>query len=59
MADYLTAPCSVCGRQMRLLKDGTIGHHGGIVGDAWPYRRAYRCDGAGRPPAGQQAVSGE
>ncbi len=38
---YRTAPCSVCGRHMRVKANGTIGHHGS------PSRR---CKGTGKPP---------
>ncbi len=38
---YRTAPCSVCGRHMRVKTNGTIGHHGS------PSRR---CKGVGKPP---------
>lgn len=46
---YPTALCSVCGRLMRLLKNGTLGHHSG---EPTAYRWAtYRCAGVGKPPA--------
>ena len=48
--NYATAPCSICGRDMRVKKDGTIGHHGGELGKGWMFNRAYSCDGVGQPP---------
>lgn len=51
MADYPTAPCSVCARMMRVKKDGTIGHHGGEKGKGWMGNREYTCRGVGKPPA--------
>jgi hypothetical protein len=43
------AACSVCGKQVRVLKDGTIGLHN------WRPRGVYdgrsnRCSGWGKPP---------
>jgi hypothetical protein len=46
---YLTAQCSVCGRNMRLCQDGTIGPHGAKIPGRWP---PLSCDGWGQPPAG-------
>lgn len=47
---YGRAPCSVCGREMNLRKDGTMRHHGGGHVESWPYRRDYRCAGSGLAP---------
>jgi hypothetical protein len=42
----------VCNREMNLLKDGTLRHHGGPPGSGdLGWSRAYRCKGAGQKPA--------
>lgn len=43
--------CPVCGRLMRLKKDGTVFHHGGDrKTSGWDAgRREYRCKGTDQP----------
>lgn len=47
-----TGTCSVCEREMRLRKDGTLWHHAGQSsrGSSFLSNREYRCEGAGLPP---------
>jgi len=42
--------CSVCNREMNLLKNGTLRHHSG-PGLGYLTPSAYRCKGAGKAPA--------
>lgn len=51
-SDYGT--CPVCGREFQLTKGGTLRHHAGAPGtdmNNYGTLRAYRCAGAGQPPA--------
>jgi hypothetical protein len=50
MATYPTGTCSVCDREMRVLKGGTIGPH--TTGRPDPYWSGHspRCPGWGRKP---------
>lgn len=45
---YPVAPCSVCQREMRVKKDGTIGHHGGET--------TYHCSGVDKPPFSTEEI---
>lgn len=48
---YGRGTCPVCHREMNLLKDGTLRHHGGPEGSGGlGWNRAYRCKGAGQKP---------
>lgn len=42
--------CPVCNREMNLLKNGTLRHHGG-PGKGYLTPSAYRCKGAGTKPS--------
>ncbi|WP_435643831.1 hypothetical protein ACR9VJ_26250 [Streptomyces sp. H49] len=47
---YGRGTCPVCQREMNLLKNGTLRHHGGPDGSGYMRPRAYRCKGAGQKP---------
>jgi hypothetical protein len=53
MPDVVRAPCPVCGRRMRVLRSGRMGHHVGEKTDSSGFRA--RCDGAGELP-GRDAI---
>ncbi|MFH8336929.1 hypothetical protein [Streptomyces sp. AM6-12] len=47
---YGRGTCPVCHRDMNLLKNGTLRHHGGPEGSGYMRPRTYRCKGAGQKP---------
>lgn len=52
MSDKPRGFCPVCKRDIELLKNGNLRHHGGPKGSGmWDEYRLYRCPGAGSPPA--------
>lgn len=47
---YGRGTCPVCNREMNLLKNGRLRHHGGPAGSGYMKPRAYRCKGSGQKP---------
>lgn len=51
--------CEVCGRLMRLRRDGSVyGHQPPEAVGRWPVSRVHRCPGSERPPRGKDEDGG-